>query len=439
MVPHNTVSSPTQSRITLCGLSTFIQYRFGFSISRCLYCWPNNGHPFLPKGYTDLRVFASLFTLFVRAKAGFRQSTIASRPRAVHIRIHSFNHVKLKRGICGRLAVNIKKLRKPNYLPSDITIEDSITRLTRLTSITALYMVSRPGDQPNVNLLNRRLFARCWTTFGSKLKVLHLTISIELLAGVVDPKLQFPCLEELTINCVMNADDDELCSRRVTPFIQRHHSSLHTLRLNFLNSSADVSAFLVPLASLTHLRHFDLTCLYDCLRDTAFRGLHELLKSCHKTLHSLELCFYSGLQNPSLQEHFSYDCWRVPLPQLKTLTLAAMPAKIDNSLCFYISQFKLTLTTLSLYSALALSAPEVAQLAVALEGLVCLNYLRVQVISLSPWLLITFAKSRPQLKTLHIRHLSARIREWFSEQSDTSSSSSDATSSLVGTSSCLRL
>lgn len=301
------------------------------------------------------------------------------------------------------IVINIIQPKNPSRTTP---IEGPIDILPKLTSVTALYLNCGSEYPSNWNPFNHRLFSTCWSSFGSKLNVLRLTLTVELFARAIDPHLHFPCLEELTIHisCSFRTTDvNALTSSLVVPFIQRHHATLQTLRLEFLEYSTNVSAFLAPLVSLVHLKHLDLACPYSCLHHTSFHGLQQLFKSYHKSIKSLNLRIHRGYLTPSTQEYFSYECWRIPLPQLEVLVLDMIPSSLDKYLFSYISQFSLSLTSLTLPSTLQMLVSEINPLAVTLARLMCLRYFSMRIHSMNPWLLVIFAQNLPRLKILHLQ------------------------------------
>ena len=187
-----------------------------------------------------------------------------------------------------------------------------------------------PRDFPrlrDLEYLLRKVVTAGRLTFGNTLRSLTLNLSLEGYQYALTPTLLFPHLEALSITLSTlepTSDGRKLLRDLLIPFINTHHSTLQSLTLVLSAfGKTDLSPCLFDICHLPHLHKLDYYYGFISSQDVDTSGLQHILRMHSNTLQELSLGFgftYPGISN---MEWYAQQCFRVPLPHLRSLNLGS--------------------------------------------------------------------------------------------------------------------
>jgi hypothetical protein len=217
-------------------------------------------------------------------------------------------------------------LTQPNASETLLAILANLSSVTRyhLQCDRILYPLNfRPFVLPYI--------LAAWSSFGSNLRHLHLSVSLEVIPITIDT-IKLDNLEELIID-IFNAYKAKNHTRifhfSLLKFVNNHCEKLTLFAMGALQGF-DLHLVLQELAPMPLLKSFAFSNGYFHLESQNLSGLHKFLQVNSQQLEKLDILFYSysGLSPGSLW--FTQPCFQVPLPRLKFLTLR-IPNHLDHA------------------------------------------------------------------------------------------------------------
>lgn len=225
--------------------------------------------------------------------------------------------------------------------------------LANLSSVTRYYLQCDPiGYSLNFRRFILPYILTAWSSFGSNLRHLHLSVSLEVVPNTIGT-VKLDNLEELIIDIFVayqTTDRTRIIHFSLLEFVNNHCEKLTLFAMSALQRF-DLHLFLRELAPMPLLKSFAFSDAYYDLEGQNLSGLHKFLHVNSQQLEKLNIHFYSfyGVFPPG-SLWFTQPCFQVPLPRLKILTLRIFkyPDDVVGGIVGCVHQYANTLTYLDL-------------------------------------------------------------------------------------------
>ncbi|KAF8149934.1 hypothetical protein B0H34DRAFT_169113 [Crassisporium funariophilum] len=296
-----------------------------------------------------------------------------------------------------------KKLKHGVDMPGIVETKfKNVTQIMRnLVSLTAFSIGVLHDQHPAFVKSNLAFIQEGWSTFGSNLTVLGLSIPLEDMQLVISPQLKFPNLEIISFDYKKfdpSSDADELACRTLLPFLTNHRATLQSIKLETA-VELDPSLLLRRLDLMPSLQNFTASLFH-----TDLSGIHQLLSNHQSQMRSLTLklhCIYC--ETPGPEEWYSRSFFHLTMP-LESLHIDLyLPAEFTfdfaDNLIAYIHRFQSTLTTLHVVYP-RFSYGQVVRIVDGFSAFRLLRELDIRVRSMSPEFFCYLSANLPSLETL---------------------------------------
>ncbi|EDR06818.1 uncharacterized protein LACBIDRAFT_299710 [Laccaria bicolor S238N-H82] len=197
--------------------------------------------------------------------------------------------------------------------------------LANLSSVTRYHLLCEPiGYTLNFRQFILPYILAAWSSFGSNLRHLHLSVSLEVIPNTIGT-IKLDNLEELIIDIFVayqTTNRTRIIDFSLLEFINNHCEKLTLFAMSALEPFNLDGLVLRELAPMPLLKSFAFVDTYYDLEVQNLSGLHKFLQINSQQLQKLNIEFNSfrGIFYPS-PLWSTQPCFQVPLPRLKNLTI----------------------------------------------------------------------------------------------------------------------
>jgi hypothetical protein len=231
--------------------------------------------------------------------------------------------------------------------------ETLLAILANLSSVTRYHLQCDPiGYSTTFRRSALPYILAAWSSFGSNLRHLHLSVSLEVIPNTIGT-VKLDNLEELIIDIFVayqTTDHTRIIHFPLLEFVNNHCEKLTLFAMGALRRF-DLHLVLRELSPMPLLKSFAFSDTYYDLETQNLSGLHKFLQVNSQQLEKLDILFYSfyGVFSPG-SLWFTQPCFQVPLPRLKCLTLRIFkyPDDVVGGIVECVHQYTNTLTYLDL-------------------------------------------------------------------------------------------
>ena len=231
--------------------------------------------------------------------------------------------------------------------------ETILSILANLSSVTRYHLQCHPiGYSLNFRRFILPYILAAWSSFGSNLRHLHLSVSLEVIPNTIG-SVKLDNLEELIIDIFVayqTTDRTRIIHFSLLEFVNNNCEKLTLFAMKALQRF-DLHLFLRELAPMPLLKSLAFSDAYYDLEGQDLSGLYKFLQVNSQQLERLDIQFYSfyGVFPPG-SLWFTQPCFRVPFPRLKILTLKIFkyPDDVVGGIVECVHQYANTLTYLDL-------------------------------------------------------------------------------------------
>ena len=231
--------------------------------------------------------------------------------------------------------------------------EKLLVILANLSSVTRYHLQCEPiGYSLNFRRFMLPYILAAWNSFGSNLRHLHLSVSLEVIPNTIGT-IKLDNLEELLIDIFVayqTTNRTRIIHFSLLEFVNNHCEKITLFAMSALQRF-DLHLVLPELAPMPLLKSFAFSDAYYDLEGQNLSGLHKFLQVNSQQLEKLDIEF-------NLLHGFFYPgslwstqlCFQVPLPRLKNLTLKIFkyPDDVVGGILECVHQYANTLTYLDL-------------------------------------------------------------------------------------------